>query len=109
MYEATQGPPLPLDQPPLLNPTGGVKGNRLLGGLEYKKDPSRPGGGVFIAHGDARQGDYEGIPQGSIITSSDEESDGKDVILFHIHTDSHDSIDQIFSVAVGRPWSTSLG
>jgi len=75
LYEATQGPPLPLDQPPLLNPTGGVKGKLPLGRLEYKKDPSRPGGGVYIAHGDARQGDYEGIPQGTIITSSDEESD----------------------------------
>ncbi|KIJ69323.1 hypothetical protein HYDPIDRAFT_172743 [Hydnomerulius pinastri MD-312] len=75
LYEATQGPPLPLDQPPLLNPTGGVKGKQPLGGLEYKKDPSRPGGGVFIAHGEARKGDYEGIPQGTIITSSDEESD----------------------------------
>ncbi|KAF8559642.1 hypothetical protein OG21DRAFT_1549617 [Imleria badia] len=75
LYEATQGPPLPLDQPPLLNPTGGVKGKRPLGGLEYKKDLSRPGGGVFVAHGDARQGDYEGVPQGTIITSSDEEAD----------------------------------
>ncbi|KAH0830630.1 hypothetical protein J3R83DRAFT_2085 [Lanmaoa asiatica] len=78
LYEATQGLPLPLDQPPLLNPTGGVKGKRPLGGLEYKKDPSRPGGGIFVAHGEARQGDYEGIPQGTIITSSDEESDGID-------------------------------
>ncbi|KAF8844890.1 hypothetical protein BDN67DRAFT_942357 [Paxillus ammoniavirescens] len=75
LYEATQGPPLPLDQPPLLNPTGGVKGKRPLDGLEYKKDPSRPGGGVFIAHGEARKGDYEGMPRGSIITSSDEEFD----------------------------------
>ncbi|KAG9318550.1 hypothetical protein JVU11DRAFT_642 [Chiua virens] len=78
LYEATQGPPLPLDQPPLLNPTGGVTGKRPLQGLEYKKDPSRPGGGVFVAHGEARQGDYEGIPQGTVITSSDEESEGKD-------------------------------
>ncbi|KAH7889628.1 fungal-specific transcription factor domain-containing protein [Phlebopus sp. FC_14] len=75
LYEATQGPPLPLDKPPLLNPTGGVRGKQPLGGLEYKKDPSRPGGGVFVAHGEARKGNYEGIPQGTIITSSDEESD----------------------------------
>ncbi|KAN0077222.1 Fungal specific transcription factor domain containing protein [Tylopilus felleus] len=75
LYEATQGTPLPLDQPPLLNPTGGVKGKRPLDGLEYKKDPSRLGGGVFVAHGEARQGDYEGVPQGTIITSSDEETE----------------------------------
>lgn len=74
LYEATQGPPLPLDKPPLLNPTGGVKGRQPLGGLEYKKDPSRPGGGVFVAHGEARKADY-GLPKGTIITSSDEESE----------------------------------
>jgi hypothetical protein len=73
LYEATQGLPVPLDRPPLLNPTGGVKGKQPLGGLEYKKDHSRPGGGVFIAHGEARKGDYEGLPQGTVITSSDEE------------------------------------
>lgn len=83
LYEATQGTPLPLDQPPLLNPTGGVKGKRPLDGLEYKKDPSRLGGGVFVAHGEARQGDYEGVPQGTIITSSDEETEGKHGILYH--------------------------
>lgn len=74
LYEATQGPPLPLDKPPLLNPTGGVKGRQPLGGLEYKKDSSRPGGGVFVAHGEARKADY-GLPKGTIITSSDEESE----------------------------------
>lgn len=85
LYEATQGPPLPLDQPPLLNPTGGVKGKRPLRGLEYKKDPSRPGGGVFIAHGEARQGDYEEIPQATIITSTNEETDGKHIVLCHVY------------------------
>jgi hypothetical protein len=75
LYEATQGPPPPLDQPPLLNPTGGVKGKRALSGLEYKKDPSRPGGGFFVAHGEARTG-YEDVPQGTIVTSSDEEAEG---------------------------------
>lgn len=60
-----------------------MKGKQPLGGLEYKKDLSRPGGGVFIAHGEARQGDYEGVPQGTVITSSDEESDGKNVVACH--------------------------
>ncbi|EGN95510.1 hypothetical protein SERLA73DRAFT_186554 [Serpula lacrymans var. lacrymans S7.3] len=72
LYEATQGTPLPVDTPPVLNPTGGVTGNKPLGGLEYKKDPSRPGGGVFIAHGDARKEKYEGVPEGTIINSDDE-------------------------------------
>ncbi|KAG6335854.1 hypothetical protein ID866_3244 [Astraeus odoratus] len=76
LYKATQGPPLPLDKPPLLNPTGGVKGRQPVSGLEYKKDPSRPGGGVFVAHGEARKADY-GLPEGTIITSSDEESDSQ--------------------------------
>lgn len=75
LYEATQGPPLPLDQPPPLNPTGGVKGKRALSGLEYKKDPSRPGGGFFVAHGEARSGDYEDVPRGTIVTSSDDEAE----------------------------------
>ncbi|KAI6022732.1 fungal-specific transcription factor domain-containing protein [Pisolithus marmoratus] len=74
LYEATQGPPPPLDKPPLLNPTGGVKGRQPPDGLEYKKAPSRPGGGVFVAHGEARNTDY-GLPKGTIITSSDEESE----------------------------------
>ncbi|EIW84945.1 hypothetical protein CONPUDRAFT_162259 [Coniophora puteana RWD-64-598 SS2] len=77
LYEATQGPPLPLDKPPL-NPTGGVKGKPPpMGSLQYKKDPSRPGGGVFVAHGDAaKDGAYEDMLQGTIITSSDDELDG---------------------------------
>lgn len=74
LYEATQGPP-PFDQAPVLNPTGGVKGKRALIGLEYKKDPSRPGGGFFVAHGEARSGDYEGVPRGTIVTSSDDEAE----------------------------------
>jgi len=52
-----------------------VKGKRVLSGLEYKKDPSRPGGGFFVAHGEAREGDYEHVPQGTIVTSSDEEAE----------------------------------
>jgi len=46
-----------------------------LSGIEYKKDASRPGGGVFIAHGEARKADF-GLPKGTIITS-DDESEGK--------------------------------
>lgn len=59
---------------PALNPTGGVKAKQPVG-LDYRKDPTRPGGGVFIAHGRAaREGDFEGIPAGVIISggSSDD-------------------------------------
>ena len=56
-----------------------------MSGLEYKKDPSRPGGGVFIAHGEARTGDYQGVPQGLIVTSSDEEAEG---LLIPTRTDT---------------------
>ncbi|PFH51749.1 hypothetical protein AMATHDRAFT_74779 [Amanita thiersii Skay4041] len=75
LYEATQGPHLPMEAPPL-NPTGGVTARQPVG-LEYKKDPTRPGGGVFIARGDAkhREDDFKDLPEGTIISgSSDDES-----------------------------------
>ncbi|KAG6832044.1 hypothetical protein H0H92_005466 [Tricholoma furcatifolium] len=77
LYEATQGPHLPMEAPPL-NPTGGVTVKKPTVGLEYKKDPTRPGAGVFIAHGQAaKEGDFKGIPAGVVIksTSSDSEND----------------------------------
>lgn len=79
LYEATQGPPLPVDSPPALNPTGGVKGKQPppLNGLQYKKDPSRQGSGVFIARGATRTEDYKDIPEGIIIPSTDAGSGGK--------------------------------
>ncbi|KAL4077326.1 fungal-specific transcription factor domain-containing protein [Scleroderma yunnanense] len=77
LYEATQGPPLPVDKPPLLNPTGGVKGRQPLDGLEYKRDLSRPGGGVFVARGEARKADF-GLPKGTIIISDDESERQRD-------------------------------
>lgn len=76
LYEATQDPPLPIEAP-ALNPTGGVIAKQPLGGLAYKKDPSRPGGGIFVAHGEARQGDFKDLPAGVVINSSDEESEGE--------------------------------
>ncbi|KAG6852945.1 hypothetical protein C0991_007955 [Blastosporella zonata] len=70
LYEATQGPHLPMEAPPL-NPTGGVTAKPPVG-LDYKKDPTRPGGGVFVAHGQAaREGDFKGIPAGVVISSSE--------------------------------------
>ncbi|KAF4576685.1 hypothetical protein EYR36_004663 [Pleurotus pulmonarius] len=76
LFESTQGDPLPIETP-ALNPTGGVIGKKVLGGLNFKKDPSRPGGGVFVAQGDARE-DLKDLPAGTVIsTSSDEESEGE--------------------------------
>ncbi|KAF5386791.1 hypothetical protein D9615_001601 [Tricholomella constricta] len=74
LYEATQGPHLPMEAP-ALNPTGGVTAKPPVG-LEYKKDPTRPGGGVFIAHGQAaREGDFKDIPAGVVINSTETGSD----------------------------------
>jgi len=58
---------------PVLNPTGGVIGKQFVGALAYKKDLSRPGGGVFVALGDARKVNFEGVTEGTIINGSDEE------------------------------------
>ncbi|KAI0934800.1 hypothetical protein AcV5_006529 [Taiwanofungus camphoratus] len=73
LYEATQGPPLP-SETPALNPTGGVKGKPPLGGLEFHKDPSRPGGGVFIAHKKPERQAVDGVPEGTIISGDDEQA-----------------------------------
>jgi len=67
---------------PALNPTGGVKPKPPVG-LDYKKDPTRPGGGVFVAHGRvARKGDFTGVPSGMVISSnsSDAESESGEVV-----------------------------
>jgi hypothetical protein len=95
LYEATQGPPLPIDGPPALNPTGtlfitifygfshyetgGVTGKQPppVNGLQYKKDPSRQGSGVFIAHGATRK-NYEDLLPGVLVSPSDSGSEGKE-------------------------------
>lgn len=74
LYEATQGPQLPIEAP-VLNPTGGVKAKPPVSDLDYRKDPTRPGSGVFIAHGKAREGDFEDLPTGIIFTSNGSSSD----------------------------------
>ncbi|KIM79752.1 hypothetical protein PILCRDRAFT_823319 [Piloderma croceum F 1598] len=76
LYEATQGPPLPIDGPPALNPTGGVTGKQPppVNGLQYKKDPSRQGSGVFIAHGATRK-NYEDLLPGVLVSPSDSGSE----------------------------------
>jgi len=75
LYEATQGPPLQMERP-ALNPTTNVTTKKPIpiGGLSYERDPSRPGGGVFIAHGDVK-GAYPEIAPGLIIESNSDEDD----------------------------------
>ncbi|KAL6305297.1 fungal-specific transcription factor domain-containing protein [Sparassis latifolia] len=73
LYEATLGPPQP-PEVPALNPTGGVRAKPPLGGLVFQKDPSRPGGGVFVAHGKDRRVDSD-VPEGTIIAGSESESE----------------------------------
>jgi hypothetical protein len=73
LYEATQGPQLPLEAP-ALNPTGGVKGKQPRA-LNYKPDPTRPGAGVFIAHKDS-QDNFEDLPAGTVIKDSDGAAEG---------------------------------
>lgn len=71
LYEATLAPP-PAVTPPALNPTAGVTAHPPASELVYKKDDSRPGGGVFVAKG-SKEG-YKDLPPGVVIESSEEES-----------------------------------
>jgi hypothetical protein len=66
---------------PALNPTTNVTSKKPppLGGLSYERDPSRPGGGVFIAHGDVK-GAYPEIAPGLIIESNSDEDDEGEVM-----------------------------
>ncbi|KAF9014087.1 fungal-specific transcription factor domain-containing protein [Cyathus striatus] len=76
LYEATQGEQPPVMETPALNPTGGVTGKPPIG-LDYKKDPTRPGGGVFVARGKTSE-DLKDIPAGIVISgTSDEDSEGE--------------------------------
>jgi hypothetical protein len=72
LYEATLGPTPTIDVP-ALNPTSGVKVNPPIGGLVYKKDSSRPGGGIFVAQGG---GNYGQLPDGLYINDNNG-SEGK--------------------------------
>jgi len=65
LYEATQGPVLPAEIPSL-NPTGGVTPKPQIS-LEYQKDPTRSGGGVFIAQA-PREDVIMDLPAGMVIT-----------------------------------------
>ncbi|KAJ2923287.1 hypothetical protein H1R20_g13810, partial [Candolleomyces eurysporus] len=72
LYEATLGPAMPMETP-ALNPTGGVKGRPPVL-LDYRKDPTRPGGGVFVAQDNGKTTEaLKDVPEGTIINASEEE------------------------------------
>ena len=73
MYEATQGPATPLEQP-ALNPTAGVKARPPVV-LDYRKDPTRPGGGVFVAQDSGTSDQLRDLPKGVIINAAEVEDD----------------------------------
>ena len=56
--------------PSPINPTVGVRPRtsfpEALRGLTFRKDPSQPGGGVFVAR-ERESGDYSDLPRGSIV------------------------------------------
>ncbi|GJE90761.1 GAL4 and fungal-specific transcription factor domain-containing protein [Phanerochaete sordida] len=62
LYESTLHPLNP--EAPALNPTSGVTVNPPLGGLVFRKDPTRPGGGVFVAR---TPQDIKHLPAGTIV------------------------------------------
>lgn len=66
LYESTQAPQHPLE-PPALNPTGGVKVKPPTEGLTFRKDPTRPGGGVFVAHEKPNEEVVRDLPEGLIV------------------------------------------
>lgn len=77
LYEATLGPPTAIEAP-ALNPTSGVKVKAPVV-LDYRKDPTRPGGGVFVAHGSTNKRDLRDLPEGLVINaSSDDDAAGSE-------------------------------
>ena len=59
---------------PALNPTGGVTVKKPAN-LDFKKDPTRPGGGVFILHGKGNE--FKDVPDGVVISTSKEGKDSE--------------------------------
>jgi len=65
---------MPLETP-ALNPTGGVKAKPPVM-LDYRKDPTRPGGGVFIAHDQGNTAEQlKDVPEGVVISAGDGDED----------------------------------
>lgn len=69
MYESTQGPQQPLE-PPVLNPTGGVKVKPPTDKLVFNKDPNNPASGVFVAQENHEI--FKDLPEGIIVVSKED-------------------------------------
>ncbi|KAJ2955711.1 hypothetical protein NUW54_g14719 [Trametes sanguinea] len=76
LYEATQAPIAPSNDPPALNPTGGVKGNPPPAALKFQKDSTRPGGGVFVVKGPIPKDQLEQLPEGTIVSAETSSTEG---------------------------------
>ena len=63
---------------PALNPTGGMTVKKPAA-LDYKKDPTRPGGGVFILHGKGNQ--FQDVPEGTITNTSEREDNSEGEVM----------------------------
>lgn len=61
-------------EPPALNPTVGVKGRPPVM-LDYRKDPTRPGGGVFVAQDSGTSDALSDLPKGIVVGASEVEED----------------------------------
>jgi hypothetical protein len=74
LYESTQTPSVPSSSTEPMNPTVGVRPRgkfpEALRGLMFRKDPSQPGGGVFVA-AERPSGDYSDLPKGTIVLKGD--------------------------------------
>jgi hypothetical protein len=94
LYEATQGPP-PAVETPALNPTGGVYVKQPMK-VTYKKDPSRPGGGVFVAEDTTRPEDVEDIPAGVVISRDEDDGPGGDEVSLTKRPRPREHLDRAF-------------
>ncbi|KAG8963102.1 hypothetical protein FRC03_003378 [Tulasnella sp. 419] len=89
LYEATQLPEMPAPRPgdrQRLNPTVGVGIYSKVGmegfrRLKFKKDPSRPGGGVFVADEQAIKEAVSDVPEGTVVVEekNEDEVDGTEI------------------------------
>src|SRR5271168_382219 len=84
---------------PALNPTGGVTVKKPVV-LDYNKDPTHPGAGIFIIHG--KKGQFKDLPEGTIISTSEEENNSEGEVTLPanavtlsilIHTMNHNDRD----------------
>ena len=62
-------------RPPAINPTAGVHPRPAFGKARWVKDPSRPGGGIYVAQ-DADELDQAGLQNGDIVIASEEPKSG---------------------------------